>query len=274
MRERTTGLILGVLAVVCLGLILSVVYPFTTTTPHAAAPADERFTVGDADAFSATGRIVVEGETRLAFDGAVAADGAWYERVVDDDVVAEKYHPPDGPVYRRFTVEGAAAAEQRRAHLTEAETQTVLREVQDGECVTFVTRRNTTQAREPVSGTASVFVNNLWVAAYEPTATDSSGVRTYEPQPDWYEGRVVYRLTDVSGTVRADGETGAVISANVSWTVTRAATYADYVFSTVLTSSSTESRTTVAFNSTAPSLERPAWATAEETDAPGTTTAC
>jgi hypothetical protein len=75
MRERTARLAVGVLGVVCLGLVLSVVHPLTTASPQAANPAGDRFTVGDADAFSATGRIVVEGETVLAFEGAVAADG-------------------------------------------------------------------------------------------------------------------------------------------------------------------------------------------------------
>ncbi|WP_338742265.1 hypothetical protein [Haloplanus salilacus] len=274
MRERTAVLTIGVLAVVCLGLVLSVLYPFTTSPPHTANPAGERFTVGDADAFSATGRIAVEGETRLAFDGAVTTDGAWYQRVVDDGVVSEEYHPPSGPVYGRLTVQGVDAAEQRRAQLTEDEDETILRESRAGNCVTFVTKSETTPASEPVSGTASVFVDNLWAAAYEATETDSTGVTTYEPQPGWYESRVVYRLTDVSGTVRVDDETGAVTSANVSWTETRGETYAHYVLSEVLYSSSTESRTTFAFDATSSSLERPAWATEGETDTTDTTNVC
>ena len=277
MRERTARLIVGVLTVVCLGLILSVVSPFTTSSPHAANPSAERFTVGDADAFSATGRIVVEEETRLAFDGAVTADGAWYQRVVEDGVATEEYRAPNGSVYRRFTVEGADAAEQRRARFVENEEQTILREFRKGNCVTFVTKSETApapQSEEPVSGTASVFVNNLWVAAYETAETDSAGATTYEPQPGWYESGVVYRLTGVSGSVRADEETGAVTSANVSWTVTRGETYAHYVLSNVLYSDSMESRTTFSFDATPPPLERPAWTTEEETDATGTTNAC
>jgi hypothetical protein len=140
--------------------------------------------------------------------------------------------------------------------------------------VTFVVRSEQTPESDPVSGTASVFVNNLWVAAYESTGTDSSGVTTYEPRPGWYEGRVVYRLTDVSGTVRADAETGAVTATNVSWTVTRGETYAHCALSRVLDAGSTASRTTFSFDATAPYLERPAWATEEETDATGTTNAC
>lgn len=273
MRKRSAALIIWVLAVVCLGLILSVVYPFTTSSPHATDPSGERFSVDDTDAFSATGRIVVEGETRLAFDGAVAADGAWYQRVVDDGVVSEEYRPPNGSVYRRLTVQGAEAAEERRARLTGNEDLTILRESREGTCVTFVIRRTPTRESEPVTGTASVFVTNLWTAAYEAAETDSAGVTTYEPQPGWYESRVVYRLTGVSGTVRADDETGAVTSANVSWTVTRGGTYAHYVLSRVQ-SGSTASRTTFSFDATAPPLERPAWATGEETDATATTSAC
>lgn len=274
MRERTARLIVGVLAVVCLGLILSVVSPFTTSSPHAANPSGERFTIGDADAFSATGRIVVEGETRLAFDGAVTADGAWYQRVVDHSVATEEYRAPNGSVYRRFTVAGADAAEQRRARLIENEEQTILRESRDGNCVTFVTTSKTTPKSEPVTGTASVFVNNLWVAAYEATETDSAGVTTYEPQPGWYESRDVYRLTGISGSVRADEETSAVTSANVSWTVTRGETYAHYVLSRVLYSGSTALRTTFSFDASPPPLERPAWATEAETDTTVTTNAC
>jgi hypothetical protein len=274
MERRTAGLLVGALVVVCAGLLVSVAYPFTTAEAHAANPSGERFSVPDADAYSATGRIVVDGETRLAFDGAVGDDGAWYERVVDGDTVGETYRSPDGVAYTRSTFEGSDAAEQRRASLAESEEVTLLRESRDGDCVTFVSRRNATDDAEPVTGTASVFVNDLWVAAYEPTDTDSSGVTTYRPRADWYEGRVPYRVTAVSGTVRADRETGGVTAANVSLTVTRAPTYAHYVLAGVVGSGSTRSRTTFAFDATAPDLERPAWATDEAPEAGSTTSAC
>jgi hypothetical protein len=275
MRERTTGLVVGVLVVVCLGLVLSVVYPFTTASPRAGPPAAEGFGVADADSFSATGRIVVEGTTQLAFEGRVTADGAWYERVAENGVVGETYRTPNGSAYRRLTVEGVDAAERRRARITEDESRTLLRGSRDGNCVTFVTRSEALPERssETVSGTASVFVGNLGVAAYEPTGTDAAGVTPYEPQPGWYEGRVVYRLTGVSGTVRADAETGTVTSANVSWMVTRGETYAHYLLST-LYAGSTTSRTTFTFDATPPPLERPAWATAAESDTTGTAGAC
>lgn len=274
MERRTAGLLIGVLAVVCAGLLVSVVYPFTTAEPHAANPSGERFSVPDADTYSATGSIVVEGETLLAFDGAVAADGAWYERVVDDGVVAETYRSPEGVVYDRSTVEGGDAAEQVRASLAESEEVTLLQESREGDCVTFVSRRNATDGPGTVTGAASVFVNDLWVAAYEPTDTDSSGVTTYRPRADWYEGRVPYRVTAVSGTVRADRETGGVTAANVSLTVTEAPTYAHYVLAGVVGSGSTRSRTTFTFDATAPDLERPAWATDEAPEAGTTTSAC
>ncbi|WP_276257858.1 hypothetical protein [Haloglomus litoreum] len=262
MRRRTAALVIGVLAAVCLGLVLSVAYPFTTSAPHAATPGD-KFTVGEADAFSATGAITVDGETRLAFDGAVAADGTWYQRVVERDVVSEEYRSPDGPVYRRVTVEDGEAADQRRDQLAEQDRVSLLRESRDGDCVTFVTRRKTTSTTEPVSGTASVFVNNLWVAGYEATGTDS-GVTTYRPRPGWYESGATYRLTDVSGTVRADAESAAVTRANVSWQLTRGGTYAQYVLSSLVGDGPTASRTTFSFDGTAPDLERPGWASDDE----------
>jgi hypothetical protein len=76
MNRRTAGVLTGVLAVVCFGLIFSVVYPFATADPHAANPPSERFTVKNADAYSATGRIVVNGEVRLAFEGVLTPNGA------------------------------------------------------------------------------------------------------------------------------------------------------------------------------------------------------
>jgi hypothetical protein len=140
--------------------------------------------------------------------------------------------------------------------------------------VTFVTRRDTTAGPESVAGSASVFVNNLWVAAYEPTATDSSETTTYRPNPGWYESRVPYRVTAVSGSVHADRETDAVTAANVSLTVTEAPTYAHYVLAGVVGDGSTRSRTTFDFDATAPDLERPAWATDEAPETATATGAC
>lgn len=274
MERRTASVLIGVFAIICVGMVLSVVYPFTMAESHAANPSGERFTVPDADAYNATGRIVVDGETRLAFDGAVGGDGAWYERIVDEDTVGETYHSPEGVVYARSTLERGDTAEQRRARLVEAEDATLLRETRDGDCVTFVTRRNATDDAEPVTGTASVFVNNLWVTAYEPTATDQSGVTTYRPQPGWYDARVPYRVTAVSGTVRAARATDAVTAANVSLTVTEAPTYAHYLLAGVVGDGSMRVRTTFAFDATAPNLERPAWATDETPNHRTTTSAC
>lgn len=48
MDRRTAGILIGILAVVCIGLILAAVYPFTTSDPHLAKPPEEQFTVGNA----------------------------------------------------------------------------------------------------------------------------------------------------------------------------------------------------------------------------------
>ncbi|KTG11343.1 hypothetical protein, partial [Haloferax profundi] len=175
METRTAKIISGILAVVCFGLVLSAVYPFTTSNPHSVNPPNDRFTVSDTDAYSARGSLVVDGEVRLAFDGVVATDGGWYQRVVDDDVVSEAYQPTaNGTVYHRISVEEREDAEQRRELITENEDRVLIREDQGGDRVTFIVKENGTGVTQPVSGTASVFVNSLFLAGYEAEETASS----------------------------------------------------------------------------------------------------
>lgn len=233
MRNRIAGLIIGVLAVVCLGLVLSVVYPFNTASPHAA---NRRANVSPSAMQTRSARQAASSwmGAALAFEGAVTADSAWYERVVEDGYVAVEYWTPNGSEYRWVSVQRAEAAECLKSDNVESDETKVIRESRGGVCVTFVTKRNTAREPEPVLGTASVFVNNLCVASYEQLETDSSRVTTYRPQSGWVETRVTYRMTDVSGTVRVDDETGAVTSANVSWTLTRGETYAQYALSNLV----------------------------------------
>lgn len=261
MKSRTAGVLIGILAVVSFGLVLSAVYPFTTSDPHAANPPGERFTVSDTDAYSASGSIVADGQVRLAFDGVVTADGAWYQRVVDDGVVSEAYRPTaDGTVYRRLTIDRGDDAEQRRKEITEDEDSVLVREDRDGDRVTFVVEENGTAVTQPVSGTASVFVNSLSVAGYEAERADSSEETVYEPRSGWYDGRETYRITGASGAVRADTDTHVVKSANVSWdTTTSAGTYAEYALVRAVSDEPTTYRITFEFDSGGSDLERPPW---------------
>lgn len=268
MKRRTAGTLIGILVVACLGLVLSVMYPFTTSDPHATTPPSERFAVENADAYSATGSIVVEGEVRLAFEGVVTSDGAWYQRVVEDNVTSEEYHPPEnGTVYQRLSITGWDRASQLREQIIEDEDRVLIREGQDGDRVTFVVERNTTGVTEPVSGTASVFVNSLFVAGYESNGPSSSAATVYEPRSGWYDGRETYRITGTSGTVRVNADTHAVRSANVSWGVTTpAGSYAEYALARVTSDDPTTRKITFEFNSDDDDLERPSWVTEIESE--------
>ncbi|SEL80777.1 hypothetical protein [Haloferax larsenii] len=260
MKSHAAKIVIGFLVVVCFGLVFSAVYPFTTSTSYAANPPSERFTVSDTDAYSAKGSIVVDGQVRLAFDSVVTADGAWYQRVVDGDVVSEAYQPTaSGTVYHRLTV-GNDDATQRRELITEDEDRVLVREDWDEDRVTFIAEANTTSDARQVSGTASVFVNSLSLARYEAEETDSSGETVYEPQSGWYDGREAYRLTDAAGEVHADADTHVVKSANVSWDVTEpAGTYAEYALVRFASDEPTAYRITFEFDSDNTTLERPAW---------------
>lgn len=261
MKRRTAGVLIGVLAVVCLGLVLSVMFPFATTDPHRADPPSDRFTVSRTDAYSASGSIVVDGRVRLAFGGVVTADGAWYQRVVDGDVVSESYQPTaNGTVYHKRTIEGDDDARQQRKLIAESEDRVLVREERDGDHVTFVVEENGTGVTQPVSGTASVFVNSLSVVGYEAEGADSAEGTVYEPQSGWYDGRETYRVTDTSGDVRADADTHVVKSANVSWKVTAPAeTYAKYVLIRSFSDEPTTYRITFEFDSGDSDLDRPPW---------------
>ena len=261
MRIRTTGILVGILVLVCIGLVFSAVYPFTTSSPHAATQPSERFTVSDADAYSTTGHIVVDGEVRLAFEGAVTAEGEWYQKVVEPNVSSEKYQPsPNGSVYQRLTVTGRYRAERIHEQITEEEDRTLLREVRDGDRVTFVVEDTTNTATEPVSGTASVFVNSLMVPKYGKARSNSSAVTVYKPRSGWYDERSTYRITGASGSVYANTDTHVVQSANVSWEVTDpAGTYAEYILTRVFSDDPTTHSIEFEFNPNETALNRPSW---------------
>lgn len=261
MKRRTAGALIGVLTVVCLGLVLSVIYPFTTSDPHAATPPSERLTVGDADAFAATGRIVVDGRVRLAFDGVVTTDGAWYQKVVEPNVTSEKYRPsPNGSVYQRLMITGRDRTKRIRKQIAEDKDKRLHREGRNGDRSTFVLEQKSTSVTEPVSGTVSVFVNSLFVVGYEKEGSDSSAVTVYEPQSGWYDGKRTYRITGASGDVSADAETYAVHSANVSWEETEpAGTFAEYELARLTTDDPTSHSITIEFDPGDTKLDRPPW---------------
>lgn len=261
MRRRTAGVIIGILGLVCVGLVFSVAYPFDTTKPHAATSPSERFTVASVGAFTASGSIVVDGTERLGFHGIVTPGGAWYQRVREPGLLSEGYKPAeDGTVHRRLQFDAVESAQQYRTEIVDDEDRSLIREDTAGTRTTFVIEQNTTGRTEPVTGTASVFVTSLAVAGYDVEETGSNGPTVYEPRSGWYTGATPYRLSGAAGTVRTKAETHGVLSANVTWHRTvPAGSYAEYVLARLTGDDPTMHRITFEFGANASTLDRPDW---------------
>jgi len=258
MNRYAAGASAGVV-VVCLTVALSFVYPFALSDPHAATPPEDRVTVGERDAYSVTGRIVYEGQTVAALDGTVAADGAWYQRRREDGIVTETYRPSGSDtVYERRSIDDRDVAEGHRDWIADDEARELRSWNRTADGVTLVVAENATDPTEQVSGVASVFVRNLFVVAYE--RTDSSNGTLYRPQPGWYSGTEPYRVVTATGQVRADAETNAVMSANITLAVQESVrTYAEYAFARLTGASPETQRVTVEFDTDDHTLHRPAW---------------
>jgi hypothetical protein len=256
MEARTARLLGGALAVCCLALVLAVGYPFSVSEPHAAAPADERFGVGHADAYRVTGEIVVDGETELAVEGVVTGDGERYQIVRESGVRSERYQAsPDGPVYERIAVDRSEAP-RLRAQIAADEARRLVRENRTAAQTVFVVERNTTGLAESIAGSASVVVRSLHVVSYERRANGP----VYEPQNGWYDGRETYRITAASGTVRTDATSTAVESATVTWAVTDpAGTYAEYALVRLTGDDPRTYEISYEFDAGASDVDRPAW---------------
>jgi hypothetical protein len=262
MKSRTAGAIVGVLALCCLALILAAVYPGTTAEPHAAAPAEERFTVGDvdADAYRASGRIVVDGEERLAFDGVVTADGERYHSLQEAGVRSEQYQAsPNATVYERLEIGDESDAERLKNRILDDEGRRLLGEESTADGVSLVVASNGTDVADEIPGSASVIVRSLHVTRYERVG-GGPGTAVYGPRNGWYEGTRPYRITDASGAVRTDADTAAVESASVSWAVTDpAGSYAEYALARLTGSDPRVYEVSYEFAPGDSDLDRPAW---------------
>lgn len=261
MNPRVALVLIGVLGVGSIGLVLSAVAPLSTAAPHAAEPADERFTVGNATGYRAAGRIVVDGEVALGFEGIVAPDGRWYQRVTEAGITDESYRPTaDGPVYRRLEFAAAADAERRHDMTAADGTRELLRYDRAGGSTVLVVREDARSGENPVAGTATVIVRSLDVAGYEPKRANTGPAAVYEPQSGWYGASDPYRLTAAAGTVRVAPGTRAVVSANVTWDLTvPAGSYAEYLLGTLTTDDPRRYVITFQFDPAHHEIEPPGW---------------
>lgn len=262
MESRTAALIIAALAVCCAGLVLSVAYPFTLREPHAANPSEERFTVPEPATYDASGRIVADGETALGVTAVRTDDGTRYRRVREPGVVSETYQADaTATVHRRVRIADPDHAAGFRQEVRDDPDRTLRQSDRADGWTTFVVAENASRPVEPITGAPSVVVRSLHVAAYE--RTDGAGTAagtTYAPRGGWYEGRTGYRLTDATGTVETAGESYAVVSADVSWTVTRPAdTYAAYALARLTGGDVLTQRLTLEVAEDPDRVERPDW---------------
>jgi hypothetical protein len=228
MNWRTARVIIGVLAVVCFGLVASVVYPLSTSTPHAALPSDEQFSVGDREAFSVDAHITVDDETTFALDGTATANGPRYMRLrFGSGSIVETYQVgPNATVYNRIIDPQESQADTRRTSIVSDADRELLRETETDAATVFVVRTNySINFAAELSGSASLFVESLHFTTYERVGDprEDDETTTFEPQNGWFDESRAYRITNASGQVRADNETEAVQSASVSWGLTQPA---------------------------------------------------
>jgi len=265
MNRRTARVIIVVLAVICFGLVASVGYPLSMSTPHASLPPDEQFSAGDREAFDVTAQITVDGETELALDGTVTPDGPRYLRLRwGSDSITETYQAgPNATVYNRILDRPESRADARRTGIESDADQERLRETETDEGAEFVVRTNSSiDFAAELSGSASLFVNSLHFTAYERVDDPKSngGPAVYEPQGGWFDGTSTYRITNASRQVRVDNETGAVQSATVSWGLTEPAdTYAHTRLARLFGDQPQRYAVDYEFETDVSNVSRPAW---------------
>jgi hypothetical protein len=247
----------------CLALVFGAVYPFTTVNPHSENPGTERFSVPDADEYRATGSIVVDGETALEFEGAATDGGGRYQFIDEGDIQTEQYQAsPGDPVYERLVVEADGRTDRRRDQIQSDADRELIRESRTDGTVAFISKRESRDLADAISGTASVIIRSLYLTGYQRKADQPQEADVYEPQNGWYEGTETYRVTGATGEVRTVSGSTAVRSVSVSWEQTMpAGTYAESVLVRLTTDAPHTYRFSFNFDSGETTVNRPAWAT-------------
>ncbi|WP_146417802.1 hypothetical protein [Haloarcula hispanica] len=271
MDRRTARLLNGVLALCCLALVFAAVYPFSTASPHAENPVDERFTVPESDEYRASGAIVADSETALEFEGAVTADGGRYLFIDEGDVRTEQYQAsPGDPVYSRIVVDDDGSTDRRREQIQSDTDRELLQETRTDGAVTFILKQESEDVADDVSGAASVVVRSLYLVEYEREADAAQAATVYKPKNGWYEGRETYHVTGATGTVRTVGDTTDVRSATVTWDLTKSAgTYAELALGRLAGKEPETYDLSFEFDSGETTVNRPAWVTDARTERSG-----
>lgn len=231
MKDRTAKLVIVALAMVCVVMVFSVVYPFSTSNPEKSNPSFS--TDEDADAFRVTGSAIVDGELSYGMEAIVTADNEQYGVIRGSTGRSEVYQrAPDSEVYKRVKFP-AEESEERLDRIEGDDEEELLRAERDGDRMTIVTVEAHSGGMIS-SPQGELFVTSLEITEYE-RVEDRGGTLVYEPRDGWYEAAThitvedPYRVTDSAGRVEIDADTHVVESANVSFVLTEGAdTYAHY----------------------------------------------
>ncbi|SDD03116.1 hypothetical protein [Natrinema hispanicum] len=233
MNRRTAGVIIGMLTVVCLGLVFSIVYPPSTTELDYRDP----FTSPETSEYELSGEIVVDGELLVELEATVTANGSRYRSIGSDEDLTESYQESPGEdKYIRMKVRDGSV-DQRIEQIENDDDRKLIREDRADEEVILVILENTTEDQaDNIITNIELFTNVLQSTKYR-QVDETAENRVYEPQDGWFGGHRFrpYRITDSAGQVIVDKDSYEVKSANVSWDRTSdTETYAQYLINRVI----------------------------------------
>lgn len=263
-RPRFPVLVVVALVVGNVLLVASVAYPVSEAEPRSAA---ESFEPPESDEYHLLAAIVTDGESTLEVDGAVAASGERYVRIVQGETVVERYQPngTSGPEYARYVVD-ESEADARVQQLEGDDDLEILAHQRDGETATITTvdADPDTDGDDRLAGAASVVAAQLRLVQYDTVDhdavagnDDSPEIRTLRPESGWYAGEQSYRISDAEGTVEIDPETSVLVAADVRWELTRGTeTYLHYLLNRDATVSQ---EVTYEYRTESVAVDRPDW---------------
>lgn len=271
--------ITGLLCVLLIGSVGLLVYPFSTVThdPYenelgAGTPPsnDSSFGIEEEIRISADGDRSVELQSRFAVDG----EEILYETDATDGdgttITTSRY--TDLEAEWRATRSWTDSADTYEGWLERAGENETIEADEDG-YTRLATGADPPSIEAQFEGLSTLgtepLLSKLAFEFVGEETVDGQTVAVYEPKNGWYE-RVVggetverYRVTDADGQVHLDGETGALVAAQVSATLSDASNYAEYFAARWRGDDSRSIELTYDVHEDA-SVERPDWAAPPE----------
>ncbi|ELY89087.1 hypothetical protein C483_14090 [Natrialba hulunbeirensis JCM 10989] len=262
MNWRSASIVIGILAALCLVLVLSVVYPFSTYDPYSEESPAQQFSFEEADEYRVTSSIIADGRTEYDIDGVVTDNNERYKVADWGWTTVEQYQPSsDGEVYIRRAFDDETEVDNWLETHRDDDDVEILQTAQEGdENAGIVLTGSTHSESNDLESSTEFILGNLRFIPYEQTDQDGDS-DTYGLQDVWVE-QTSSRITDTSGSIEADPETQAVRSVDVSWEQTELhrLTYLNYLLTTASNEESTTMEITYEFETDDVNLETPDWA--------------